>query len=79
MSIKRIHFNRNRMLSNVKHGTNKPVITVKESGTNRYGHAVDILGPSRVVFLPENPLSCGAKCWIETWADVILEGETNAT
>lgn len=79
MSIKRIHFNRNRMLSNVKHGTNDPVITVKESGTNRYGHAVDILGPSRVVFLPENPLSCGAKCWIETWADVILEGETNAT
>ena len=28
---------------NKKHGTNKPVITVKTSKSNDYGHEVDIL------------------------------------
>ena len=38
---------------NKKHGTNKPVITVKTSKSNTYGHEVDILGPSKIIYSPE--------------------------
>jgi hypothetical protein len=36
---------------------------------------VRIKGPSRVVYSPDKPLSCGAHVWIETESEVeILEG-----
>ena len=47
---KRIHVNMHHIRHNKKHGTNKPVITVKTSKSNDYGHEVDILGPSKVVW-----------------------------
>jgi len=28
------------------------------------------MGPSRVVYSPDKPLSCGAKVWVETEAEV---------
>ena len=49
---------------NKKHGTNKPVITVKTSKSNDYGHEVEILGPSKIIYSPDKPLSCGARVWI---------------
>ena len=55
---------------NKKHRTNKPVITVKTSKSNTYAHEVNILGPSKVVYKPNKPLSCGARVWIETTAEV---------
>ena len=55
---------------NKKHGTNKPVITVKTSKSNTYGHNVEILGPSVMIYRPEKPLSCGARVWIETDSEV---------
>ena len=55
---------------NKKHGTNNPVITVKTSKSNDYGHEVDILGPSKIIYSPDKPLSCGDRVWIETEADV---------
>ena len=61
----KIRFNR-------KHGTTNPVITVKTSHSNRYAHNVEILGPSKVIYRPEKPLSCGARVWIETDAEVSL-------
>ena len=76
MNTKRIHVNRNIIASNAKNGTNDPVITVKEGRSNRYAHIVEILGPSRMVYSPNNPLSCGAKVWVETEADVVLVNET---
>jgi len=33
---------------------------------------VQILGESKVVYSPDKPLSCGAKVWIETDAEVIV-------
>jgi len=45
---------------------NEPVITVKTSKSNTYAHNVDILGPAKVIYSPNKPLSCGAKVWIET-------------
>ena len=59
--------------SNKKHGLNEPVITVKTSKSNDYAHEVEINGPSKVIYSPDKPLSCGAKVWIETEAEVNLK------
>jgi len=72
MALKRIHVNQHKIRPNAKHGTNEPVLTVKQGRTNRYAHSVAILGHSHVVYSPDKPLSCGAKVWIQTGADVIL-------
>jgi len=58
---------------NKKHGTNDPVLTVKTSHSNRYAHNIEILGPSKVIYRPEKPLSCGARVWIETDSEVNLK------
>jgi len=70
--MKRIHVNMHKVRANKKHGTNEPVLTIKEGRTNTYCHEVDILGPSKLVYRPDKPLSCGARVWIETTADVRL-------
>lgn len=70
--IKRIHVNQHNIRAN-KDGGNRPVITVKTYNDNQYGHAVEILGPSKVIYSPDKPLSCGAKVWIETTAEVIIK------
>lgn len=70
--MKRIHVNSNRIRSNSKHGTDDPVVTVREGNKVLfYAHEVEILGYSRVVYRPDKPLSCGAKVWIETDAEVV--------
>ena len=71
--LKRIHVNQHNVRSNKKNGTNKPVITVKTFKSNDYAHQVEVLGPSKVIYRPDKPLSCGAKVWIETTAEVILK------
>ena len=68
--IKRIHVNQHRIKSNKKHNKNDPVITVKTSKSNTYGYEVIIHGMARVVYSPHKPLSCGARVWIETEANV---------
>ena len=67
----RIHVNQHKIRSNMKHGTNDPVFTVKTSKSNIYTHEVDIKGPSKVIYSPDKPLSCGAKVWIETESEVV--------
>ena len=70
---KRIHINQHKIRSNKKHGLNEPVITVKTSKSNDYAHEVEINGPSKVIYSPNKPLSCGAKVWVETEAEVNLK------
>tara|TARA_R110000824_G_scaffold301518_1_gene489492 strand:- start:628 stop:846 length:219 start_codon:yes stop_codon:yes gene_type:complete len=70
--IKRIHINQHKIRANKKHNTNDPVISVKTYKSNEYGHTVQILGESKVVYFPDKPLSCGARVWIETEAAVII-------
>jgi hypothetical protein len=65
-----IHVNQHVVKANAKNGTNDPVLTVKTYKSNTYAHNVDIKGASRVVYSPDKPLSCGAKVWIETQAEV---------
>lgn len=76
--LTRIHVNKNRIASNRKHGTRDPVVTaktyssssVKSHRENRYGHEAAIkvgnVEVARVVYRPDDPLSCGARLWIET-------------
>lgn len=76
MSKKYIHVNQHKIKANLKHGTNEPVITVKEGKSNQYGHSVEILGPSRVVYGGSGKpiLPCGARVVIETEAEVVIHG-----
>lgn len=54
-----------------------PVLTVKDYLQNRKGNTAAIMVEgvevARVVYRPDKPLSCGAKCWIETDHEVIVE------
>ena len=68
---KYIHINQHKIKSNHKNNKREPVITVKTYKSNTYGHQVHILGECKVVYSPDKPLSCGAKVWIETDAEVI--------
>ena len=67
---KKIHINQHNVRSNSKHNTDLPVMTVKTYKENIKGDTVQINGASTVVYQPDNPLSCGAKVWIETHAEV---------
>ena len=68
----KIHINQHVIKANHKNNKRDPVITVKTYNSNNYGHQVDILGPSKVIYSPDKPLSCGAKVWIETDSEVIV-------
>ena len=65
-----IHINQHVIKSNAKTGEREPVITVKTYKDNNYAHEVYVDGPCKIVYSPDKPLSCGAKVWIETEAEV---------
>lgn len=69
-----IHVNQHVIKSNAKTGERNPTLTVKTYKSNDYAHSVTINGPSRVVYSPDKPLSCGAKVWIETDSEVVIGG-----
>ena len=70
-----IHVNQHVVKRNSKTGEREPCLTVKQGANrNTYVHEVEIAGPSRVVYRPDKPLSCGAKVWIETESEVTLVG-----
>jgi hypothetical protein len=76
----KIHVNNNVIRFNKKYNKNTPPITIRKgSKVIDYVHSVEILGPSKVVYSPDKPLSCGAKVWIETKSDLKygLDGEQN--
>jgi len=66
-----IHVNQHAVRRNIKAvGDPEPVLTVKTYKSNTYAHEVTIDGPSKVVYSPHKPLSCGARVWIETESTV---------
>ncbi len=67
----KIHVNQHVVRSNKKHGKKEPVLTVKTYKSNTYAHEVEINGPSKVIYSPDKPLSCGARVWIETESEVV--------
>lgn len=74
-----IHVNQHVIKKNTKTKGKDPVLTVKTYKSNTYAHEVRIKGESRVVYSPHDPLSCGARVWIETSAPVetIVWNENN--
>lgn len=73
-----IHVNQHVIKKNAKEGTNDPVLTVKTYKSNTYAHEVAIKKDgevvAKVVYSPDKPLSCGARVWIETQAEVEILG-----
>jgi len=70
-----IHVNQAYIRSNrkVEPEDRVPVLTVKTYKSNVYANSVSIEGPSRVVYSPDKPLSCGARVWIETEGKVTID------
>lgn len=68
-----IHVNQHTIRRNNQLGVNDPVLTVKTYKSNKYVHTATINGPSKLVYRPDKPLSCGAKVWIETNAEVTTD------
>jgi len=66
----RIHVNQHVIRRNHATGEREPVLTVKTYKSNTYCHAVNIDGPSTVIYSPDKPLECGARVWIETESPV---------
>jgi len=71
-----IHINKNLKQSNDKHGRTVPICRVEIRGKTLYGSAVDIQGPSKMIYNPDKPRKCGAKLWIETNSPVIIQDQT---
>jgi len=70
-AIKRIHVNQFAIRRNLKCETDDPVITVKQSKDNTYGHEVLIYDKhgelvATVTQPLDKKLDCGARVWVET-------------
>jgi hypothetical protein len=81
-----IHVRRSAIVRNTKDGTTLPAITFKKkySGTATVTNGAVIVDDAgneiaRVVYRPDQPLKCGARCWIETRHKVITEAEFEGT
>lgn len=67
--LKRIHINQWKIKLRVA-----DPIAVQTSRQVYNAAAVEIQGPSELIYSPDKPLKCGAHLWIETKASVILDG-----
>lgn len=58
---------KNTVLSNLKHGTNKPPLRISKGkyGKPSYAHEFGLKGPVWVVYDPTHPLPWGARAWVE--------------
>lgn len=66
-----IHVNQAVIARNRKLGENEPPLIARTYKGSTPAHDVEILGPSRVVNRPHDPLPCGARVWIETTSPVV--------
>jgi hypothetical protein len=69
--LKRVHVNQHVIRANTRSGERESPLRVKTSRENVAAQEVVIEGPSRLVYRPDRPLSCGARVWIETRSDVV--------
>jgi hypothetical protein len=70
-----IHVNQHVIKANAVHGTDDPPLTVKDYRDNRKAYTAEILDDrgnvvARIINRPHDPLSCGARVWIETTNEV---------
>jgi len=71
--VKRTRVNKHVIAANLKHGTDDPPIAVQISKDPIRARGVEIRGPSKFIYAPEDPLSCGARLWIEARAKAQLQ------
>lgn len=71
---KRIHVNQHVIRANNASGKRDPVFTIKTYKENFKANHVEISGPCVLIYRPDDPLSCGARCWIETDSLVRADG-----
>jgi hypothetical protein len=73
--LKRIHINQHVIRRNIKNtnpSEHEPVIGVETAGAPKeYFQRLKITGPCEIVVSINKPLSCGARVWIETQAEVV--------
>jgi hypothetical protein len=74
-TIKRLHVNQHIIRSNGKTGSRVAPLTAKTSHGNSKGSRIEILDQlgnviASVIYQPDDPLSCGAKVWITTHAEI---------
>lgn len=76
--LKRIHVDQMAIRANIKCEFDPtklvPPVSVKVGGKTHKAFTVEIEGPSKVVY-DGSRLSCGARLWVETRADVVLDGK----
>ena len=72
--LSRIHVNQHVIKANAKGCCVDPPLTVKDYKSNRKAFEAEIVVDGRVVakvvYRPDAPLPCGAKCWVETEYEV---------
>lgn len=58
---------KNIILSNLKHGTNKPPIRISRGlhGKPRHAKTLTLTGRCKVVYSPRKPAPWGARVWLE--------------
>ena len=83
MSKTVIHVNQHVIKANATKGEDAPPLTVKTYKDNRRAFEAIIRDRegrevARVINRPHDPLSCGARVWIETYAEVDVVTERDA-
>lgn len=73
---RRIHVDQHVIRANTKSGADAPPLTIQTYKGSTKAHEVIIFDKegeevARVVYRPHQPLSCGARLWIETKATVV--------
>lgn len=69
-TLKRLHVNQHIIRANIKNNTDEPACTVQWRGKSYVGRDVRIRGISTLMQRMHEPLSCGARIWVETRAEV---------
>ena len=56
-----------------KKGERTPPLIARNYKGARHANEIVVNGPCRIVYSPDKPLECGARVWIETEAEVVVE------
>ena len=70
-----VHVNQHVIKSNRKNNVNDPVLTCKTYKDTVYGYEIEMTGPTKIIYRPDKPLSCGAHVWIKTHDPIIIDGK----
>ncbi len=73
MAKKRISVNKYKIVHNLKYPEDIQPPRIQEGKDITYGIAASIMGPSTLVYHPDDPLKCGARVWLETKAEIWLD------